>query len=219
MNEIPNRPWLRLEEAEAALFRSGAVNQTFVEWDGKRCISGDARIQLSKLLSDAAFEGAIALKGRPARPHDGVGFAPHQDIPLTYFRKTRSFYGCSGIGRLSFEPTADELRQDSIDINGDGGETDWVDVLVSRDGINTLCGEAKADSRSGAPGRPTSMHLVEIEFRRRMDLGLSSSTNTEEAETLSKWLLDSHPTKPRLTAKTIRNHLGPLRRELEAARN
>lgn len=217
MYEIPNRPWLRLEEAEAALLTSGKVLVSFEEFEGEKYVSGDALIETSRILSEAAFAGSIKLMGRPAKPHEGVGFAELQDIPATYFRKCRSFYGQSGIGRLSFEPTAAELRQDAIDITGEGGETDWVDVLVERSGFVAMLGGSK--SHSGSPGRPTSMHLVEIEFRKRIEQGIAEATNSAEADFLAGWLRATHSNEPNLTPKTIRNRLGDLRRKLLSAQN
>jgi hypothetical protein len=67
-------------------------------------------------------------------------------------------------------------------------------------------------SRSGAPGRPTSMHLIEAEFRHRCEEGLVKEHISDEATFLSSWLKASHPQEHPTTAKTIRNKLGsPLR--------
>jgi hypothetical protein len=60
---------------------------------------------------------------------------------------------------------------------------------------------------TGAPGRPTSMHLVEEEHRARRARGDANSKIGAEAEYLSTWLANAHPTMPRATAKTIRNRL------------
>src|SRR5438445_700935 len=42
--------------------------------------------------------------------------------------------------------------------------------------------------RTGAPGRPTSMHLIEPELRRRFQGGEQLPTMPKEAEYLSRWL-------------------------------
>lgn len=76
-----------------------------------------------------------------------------------------------------------------------------------------------ANSSSGAPGRPTSMHLVENEFRRRMEEGSAEHSNSAESEILAEWLATTHPNEPRPTAKTIRNRIGPIRRAIASARN
>jgi hypothetical protein len=63
------------------------------------------------------------------------------------------------------------------------------------------------DYRTGTPGRPSAMHLVEEEYRARRARGDANSRIGAEAEYLSTWLADAHPTMPRVTAKTIRNRL------------
>lgn len=72
--------------------------------------------------------------------------------------------------------------------------------------------------KSGAPGKPTSMHLVEAETHARAARGELRPTMKEEAEHLSRWLIATHPGAPPLTPKTIGNRLGTLYRRLRAAR-
>jgi hypothetical protein len=72
--------------------------------------------------------------------------------------------------------------------------------------------------RSGGVGRPTSMHLVEAEMKRRHDDDLTLATLQAEAEALAAWLREDHPTEPRLTAKAIRNSLHQRYRNLCAGR-
>ena len=59
--------------------------------------------------------------------------------------------------------------------------------------------------RTGAPGRPTSMHLVKAEHAGRWDRGDVENTVKAQAEALSSWLSNAHPLAPPLTAKTIEN--------------
>jgi hypothetical protein len=61
--------------------------------------------------------------------------------------------------------------------------------------------------QSGAPGRPTSMHLVEVEFRARWDRGDAKTSIGAEAQILSEWLQKKHPDAPQLTPKAIANRL------------
>jgi hypothetical protein len=78
---------------------------------------------------------------------------------------------------------------------------------------------AALDHRTGAPGRPSAMHLVELEHRARWARGEALSSIGAEAEYLSQWLANTHPTLPTVRAKTIRNRLGSEhRRRLAAAR-
>lgn len=69
---------------------------------------------------------------------------------------------------------------------------------------------------TGAPGRPTSIHLVEAEFERRTKKNLTASTLKEESEILAEWLRETHPCAPRATPKTIANNIS---REHRAAMN
>jgi hypothetical protein len=61
--------------------------------------------------------------------------------------------------------------------------------------------------KTGAPGRPTSMQLVEQEHTRRVCAGETAPSIKAEARYLEKWRKDTHPAAPRLTAKTIENKL------------
>lgn len=66
---------------------------------------------------------------------------------------------------------------------------------------------AEDTPRSGAPGRPTSMHLIEAEFERRAESGAIESSLNKQAEVLEQWLARAHPDMPGATAKTIANRL------------
>src|SRR4051812_45454784 len=70
----------------------------------------------------------------------------------------------------------------------------------------------------GAPGRPTSMHLVEIEHAARWDRGEALESIVAESEALATWLKTVHPSAARLTPKTIRNNLSLAHRQRMAAR-
>jgi hypothetical protein len=72
--------------------------------------------------------------------------------------------------------------------------------------------------RTGAPGRPTSIQLVEAEHRARWDRGEALESIVAESEILEKWLKRIHPTAPQLTNKTIRNNLAAEHRRRIAAR-
>jgi hypothetical protein len=67
--------------------------------------------------------------------------------------------------------------------------------------------------RTGAPGRPTSMFLVETEFLARLKRGETLPWIGEESEILCAWLKKTHRNYPPLTARTIENRLRPLHRE------
>jgi hypothetical protein len=51
------------------------------------------------------------------------------------------------------------------------------------------------------------MHLVEVEFRARLNRGEAETSIGAEARMLSEWLQKEHPDAPQLTAKAIANRL------------
>jgi hypothetical protein len=90
----------------------------------------------------------------------------------------------------------------------DRGGARWRRLMVLKADVARCWPFAAAlDHRTGAPGRPSAMHLVEEEHRARWARGEALSSIGAEAEYLSQWLAKTHPTMPRVTAKTIRNRL------------
>ena len=72
---------------------------------------------------------------------------------------------------------------------------------------------AAAPLRTGAPGRPTSMQLVEGELERRASDQLLEKSLAEQARVLESWLRETHPSQPRATKTTIENNIrGAFRR-------
>jgi hypothetical protein len=69
---------------------------------------------------------------------------------------------------------------------------------------------------SGAPGRPSSMHLVEAEYRARCDRGEAEASIGAEAKALAEWLQTKHPHVPQLKPKSIANRLRHEYRERTA---
>src|SRR5438477_12125704 len=67
--------------------------------------------------------------------------------------------------------------------------------------------EALPPAKTGAPGRPTSMHLIEQEFHLRVAAGQICDTLQAESEYLLSWLRQEHPLAPQPTLKTIKNRL------------
>jgi hypothetical protein len=61
--------------------------------------------------------------------------------------------------------------------------------------------------KSGAPGRPTSKHLVKMEFDARYQRGDAARSVKLEATALASWLGETHPNAPQLTTKTIENQI------------
>jgi hypothetical protein len=59
--------------------------------------------------------------------------------------------------------------------------------------------------RTGAPGRPTSMHLIRAEHSRRLAAKEACASVSAEASHLAGWLRAAHPAAPPVTPKTIEN--------------
>jgi hypothetical protein len=79
--------------------------------------------------------------------------------------------------------------------------------------------ESTAPLRTGVPGRPSSIHLVEGEFETRCARNEVEDSLAEEAEVLLAWLRNEYPNSPRPTAKTIKNRLRAAYRRHHDARN
>jgi hypothetical protein len=62
---------------------------------------------------------------------------------------------------------------------------------------------------TGTPGRPSHMHLVEMEFERRREVGQLEPSLARESAALAAWFKANHPDKQPVTAKTIANRLRP----------
>jgi hypothetical protein len=94
------------------------------------------------------------------------------------------------------------------------GDARWRRLMVFKaDVARCWPFAAVLDHRTGAPGRPSAMHLVELEYRARWARGEALSGIGAEAEYLSQWLANTHPTLPKVTAKTIRNRLSSEHRQ------
>jgi hypothetical protein len=64
-----------------------------------------------------------------------------------------------------------------------------------------------ATDHSGAPGRPSSAHLVDAEFERRLQSGAIKSSLASQAEVLKAWLKTTHPKLSPMSAGTIENRI------------
>ena len=70
---------------------------------------------------------------------------------------------------------------------------------------------------TGCAGRPTSKPLLETEMRRRAASGELLPTLSAECEYLERWLSEAHSEASPTTAKTIKNSLRHVYRELKKA--
>ena len=71
--------------------------------------------------------------------------------------------------------------------------------------------------RTGAPGRPTIMHLIKAEMERRAENGEMLKTIAGEAKALANWAAKVHPRAPRTTAQSIENGIRNKHRKLRTA--
>jgi hypothetical protein len=106
-----------------------------------------------------------------------------------------------------------EARLGGADVIVDGQR--WRGVRVKRGAAEALPTQSPRLSqakiyRTGAPGRPTSSHLVEQEARRRIEAGEALQTLAEEARHLAEWLPLTHPAAPAMTPKTITGKVRPI---------
>lgn len=60
---------------------------------------------------------------------------------------------------------------------------------------------------TGAPGRPSHMHLIIAEFERRAQAGELENSLAREAATLAAWFKANHPGKQPLTPKAVENRI------------
>jgi hypothetical protein len=115
---------------------------------------------------------------------------------------------------LSSSPYIDEEHwdQEFNDSLEDRRGRQWSKLMVLKSDIGrewpfemeTSAGQR----RSGAPGRPTSIQLVWLEYEARWQRSEVEERIGAEAEALSAWLAKFHPKEVQLTPKTIRNTLG-----------
>ncbi|MFC1491830.1 hypothetical protein ACFLQ0_04500 [Nitrospinota bacterium] len=68
--------------------------------------------------------------------------------------------------------------------------------------------------KSGAPGKPTIMHMVVKEFKARVLRGVCEPGVGKESEALKIWAAQTYPNVPTLTAKTIENNIRDLYNQL-----
>lgn len=64
-----------------------------------------------------------------------------------------------------------------------------------------------ATDRTGAPGRPTSTHLVEDEFQKRSKAGSTESSLKKQGDVLAAWLKENYPGLAPMTSGTIQNNI------------
>ncbi len=179
------------EQWDRFRFWSGHVWRDPMSED-QTCELVDAEADLWRALVD----GSVLAKGLPDQEPDYVDISPIHWLNLVWM---------PGWGKMSVR-------------NLGGPEPRYRVVLVDRgDVLGQWPQEGSADTNlpkpeehnlSGAPGRPTSMHLVEQEMVRRATAGEKEKNMLAEAKALASWLEATHPAMPKLGFKSIQNKLG-----------
>ena len=86
----------------------------------------------------------------------------------------------------------------------------WIEAQVSsrRETLVESAEPAQPSARlhSGAPGRPSSMHLVIAEAKRRIAAEKLPDSKTQFGKELSEWLKAERPDYPPVTQKTVTNN-------------
>jgi hypothetical protein len=79
--------------------------------------------------------------------------------------------------------------------------------------VGTDAGPLPEILSTGAPGRPTSMHLIRPEHQRRLDAGEAHDAVASEARHLAAWFGEKHSKAPQPTAKAIENAIRDAHRQ------
>jgi hypothetical protein len=79
------------------------------------------------------------------------------------------------------------------------GKSDAVGELYIEDG------DQQATDHTGAPGAPSSSHLVLQELKKRIESGRVEQSLRRQAEVLAEWLKENHPNLRTMTPGTIEN--------------
>jgi len=84
----------------------------------------------------------------------------------------------------------------------------WSRLMLRKDDVARLWPfSLEARLRTGAPGRPSSMHLIEAEFERRVAQGQVEASLAVQARVLAQWLRDLHPAYPKAGKTAIENNI------------
>ncbi|MGU3326112.1 hypothetical protein ACLBXB_04165 [Methylobacterium mesophilicum] len=139
------------------------------------------------------------------------------ESPVTYYWRTSRALSPNGRRKvISGQPSFEYYRtmyyvvkvslQDILSI--------WPEIAAKRSELIKSVGIPN----SGAPGRPSSISLVEEELDRRISKGEKHKNNVEWARILEEWLKKTHPHAHNLTSKTIINNKG-LSKKMRATRS
>jgi hypothetical protein len=208
--ELPDRKEITLCEAVTAFVYGKAYDVRQLDRDGLKEKIAEEK-DLVEHLQRAAYAGRVKFRAIKefGEPADG-----YKDIDPLYFYINPLF----------------NWSQDVIVQPENESSTPWYFVHLDREQFVSLLSDMgisvkqSPDPQSpdtdvpgkrktlttGVAGRPTSRHLVEKMARRRLDTEDYPETLAAFSEELAKELRDAEPEAARMTAKTIKNAIGPL---------
>lgn len=96
------------------------------------------------------------------------------------------------------------------------GRFDWAEGQAMIAAAELARWRGAAPAMTGAPGRPSGMHLVEREHARRCAEGRALGPVAREAAQLAAWFRAAHPEAPPASAKTIENRIRSAHRRHQA---
>lgn len=173
---------------------STAIAQRFCQC-GSKPIDCWCEDDANKSLKAACVAGKIRVTGVPA------GGGERQVVPFEAFQNAE----------LIVEDGGALYREPKL-----GGQMLFRDLRFPRDEVQNLEREdsdsavpASVSDHSGAPGRPSSMHIILAEFERRISAGETCQRVSHEAAELFRWFeaQADYRKMARATANTIENQI------------
>ena len=160
----------------------------------------------------------VGSNGGRREPVPGFNFAdcqvsyPLSETPLDLMMSTEMYL------RTSPYVDEDHWRNGFDDALIDRYRDHWTRLMVHKGDVRERWPfDATAPRTSGAPGRPSSMHLILDEFERRIEQGKVVKGLAAQARALGEWLVANHPLEPRPTAKTIAERIRERYRQVRPA--
>jgi len=171
----------------------------------------DKEVELVERLQSAAYAGRIKFRALKNGEYPAGG---HKDIDPLYFSQQRGFRW-----------VCDEIwSHPSLVSEPPHFAEDWHDVHLDREQFEALLRDMGVSFErslttftTGAPGRPSSGHLVKPMAQRKLDDGYRPKNLTVFSEELAKELRIAYPGAAPMKAKTIRNVIRELWHEHQKA--
>ena len=178
-----------------------------IEEVAKREFSGDEKGAWKNVLS-ALRDGAIRSRGCYRREHYSSTQFMQVDIPPAAWgpgRYDKVADLLSAPRELYWMPRSD--GEEIINLHTVELSSEHVEKIYGESFSNKKCSEP-ATTHTGFPGRsPKLKHLIEREFRRRIDSSEICDTLADEARKLRNWAIENYPEAPPPTEKTIKNNI------------